>query len=164
MMSVSQESLYDLEAFLIAPRAVEPRALPRRYAEDDGEVTRSLAAALEGDEWWVALSQQERRTLTTDRLSSALWSGEVKNDAWVWREGMASWAPVTEVPQFALIAALPPAPTPPPERLDCDELGREDGTALAVKRVVMALSATAIVALFTTMYAISSGVGAGWLR
>jgi uncharacterized protein DUF4339 len=162
-MTMNQQHLEQLERALIGPShsleasETEPPMFPRRYAEDDDAVTRLLDEALEQDEWWVAVSPEERCTLTTARVSAGLWSGELGNHAWVWREGMASWAPVTEVPQFALIAALPPAPTPPPFELD--EPIAEEGPEGGLRGVVMGLSATAIVALFVTMYAISAGAG-----
>jgi hypothetical protein len=127
-------------------------------------------------EWWVALSAHQRCSLSTARLASALWTGEVSSEVWVWREGMPMWLPVTRVPEFEGTVALPPAPsqplTPPllplrtapptPEWTEPAhvESALEDPLSLRVKRAVMALSALAILALFATMYGISSG-GAG---
>jgi uncharacterized protein DUF4339 len=155
-MTFNQQQLEELETFLLGQDEAEPPVFQRRYDEDDA-VTRLLDDALEADEWWVAMSPEERCTLSTASVSAGLWSGQLKNDVWVWREGMAGWSPVTEVQEFALIAALPPAPTPPPQELDEPVL--DDPAGGRVRGLVMGLSATAIVALFMTMYAISAGAG-----
>lgn len=156
-MTIHQQHLDELETFLLGHDDAEPPMFQRRYDEDDDAVTRLLDDALEQDEWWVALSPAERCTLSTASLSAGLWSGQLRNDVWVWREGMAGWSPVTQVQEFALIAALPPAPTPPPPEPDEPVLEELPGGPL--RGLVMGLSATAIVALFMTMYAISAGAG-----
>lgn len=156
-MTTNHQHLEQLETFLIGQSDAEPPVFQRRYEEDDEAVTRLLDEALEHDEWWVAVSPEDRRTLTTASVSAGLWSGELKNDVWVWREGMACWSPVTHVPQFALIAALPPAPTPPAFQLD--EPTPEELPGGRLRGMVMGVSAAAIVALFVTMYAISAGAG-----
>jgi hypothetical protein len=162
-MTMNQQQLEELENYLLGSNDAQPALFDRRYDEDDDAVTRLLDEALEQDEWWVAVSKEERRTLTTASISAGLWSGEIKNDAWVWREGMPGWSPVTSVQEFALIAALPPAPTPPLPTFDAREPESESEEAIGgrIRGVVMGLSATAIVALFLTMYAISSGAGGG---
>lgn len=158
-MTMQDQRLEELETHLLGQTGAEPPMLTRRYDEDDDAVTRLLDDALEQDEWWVAVSPDERRAMSTESLSAALWSGQLKNDVWVWRAGMPGWAPVAQVPQFALIAALPPAPVPAPLQHALEEPALEELPEGRMRGVVMGLSATAIVALFTTMYAISAGAG-----
>lgn len=160
-MTMNQQHLEELETYLLASNDAQPPQLGRRYDEGDDAVTRLLDDALEQDEWWLAVSAEERRTLTTASISAGLWSGEIKNDAWVWRAGMPAWSPVTSVQEFALIAALPPAPTPPLPAQGELEAEPEEAVGGRIRGVVMGLSATAIVTLFLTMYAISSGAGGG---
>lgn len=99
--------------------------------EEATQVMRSPMAALGGanadpDDWTVNLSDDDQRQMTTDELVAGWLSGEVTEDAFVWRDGMGDWAAVPDVPELAekfaaaeaarprAVAAPAPAATPKP--------------------------------------------------
>ena len=91
-------------------------------AEDD-EATRVHQASSAGhDMWSVNLSDTEQRDMTAAEVVAAWNSGEITQDAYVWREGMDDWAPILDVPDLASQLSMPSAaaapwaaePAPPP--------------------------------------------------
>ncbi len=70
---------------------------------DDDEATRIApgAAAPGADEWSVNLSDTDQRTMTEEEIVAGWRSGLIREDAFVWKDGMDDWKPVLEVPELA---------------------------------------------------------------
>jgi predicted Zn finger-like uncharacterized protein len=113
-------------SLLAQAEALAPAAPPQGMVGDGGgdeegatrifnETSASPAAA--SDEWTVNLSETNQPTMSTADLLQAVRMGAVADDTYVWRDGMADWLSVAEVPE--LLAALggiappPPAPSAP---------------------------------------------------
>lgn len=70
------------------------------------------AAGTGSDEMWsVNLSDTEQRDMTFSQIVAGWQTGEIPDDAFVWKEGMADWAPILEAPE--LKPHLPPRAVPP---------------------------------------------------
>ncbi len=67
-------------------------------------------AALPSIEWSVNLSDTDERVMTTEQVVAAYHAGELEGEVFVWRDGMADWTLVTEVPE--LVAAFKASRTP----------------------------------------------------
>src|ERR1700722_5397831 len=52
-----------------------------------------------GDQWTVNVADGDQRTMTLDELVAAHRSGVVTDDTYCWKDGMADWLPVREVPE-----------------------------------------------------------------
>ncbi len=103
---------------------VDGTAPEEEYSEpvDDDEATRIVDTraafgasepAPAADAWSVNLSDTDQRTMTTDEIVAAYHAGELGQDAFVWREGMGDWLPVTDVPELVTaLGAGAPAPAP----------------------------------------------------
>jgi predicted Zn finger-like uncharacterized protein len=64
------------------------------------------------DTWTVNLSETDQRTLTTTEILGGYVAGWLTSDAYVWKDGMADWSPLLDVPE--LRDALGPQPQPAP--------------------------------------------------
>jgi predicted Zn finger-like uncharacterized protein len=63
--------------------------------------------------WSVNLSDTDQRTMSTEEIIAAWKSGEVTNDAFVWKDGMGDWVPILESAELApLLSAGAAAPNP----------------------------------------------------
>lgn len=76
------------------------------------------AAGAGGISWSVNLSDTDQRTMTTDEIVAGWKTGEVTNDAFVWKDGMGDWVPILECAELKpLLGGSAPAtgagaPTP----------------------------------------------------
>ncbi|MEZ4219878.1 MAG: zinc-ribbon domain-containing protein [Polyangiaceae bacterium] len=61
-------------------------------------------SAAEGDAWSVNLTDTDQRTMTTAEIVDSWNSGQMPEDAYVWKEGMDDWLPIGDVPE--LVAAI----------------------------------------------------------
>lgn len=71
---------------------------------DDDEATRvapGLSGAADSDAWSVNLSDTDQRSMTSDEIVEGWHSGLIREDAFVWKDGMDDWKPVLEVPELA---------------------------------------------------------------
>jgi hypothetical protein len=61
--------------------------------------------------WQVNFADDQILELTQAEIEQDLAAGNLSGENWVWRDGMASWLPITDVPEFAraLSAATPPS-------------------------------------------------------
>lgn len=68
------------------------------------------------DDWSVNLSDTDQRTMSTDEIIAGWHSGLVREDAFVWKDGMDDWKPVLEVPELAgrFFERRPSSPAPSP--------------------------------------------------
>lgn len=66
-------------------------------------------ASVRKDAWSVNLSDDDSRDMTTAELIAGWKSGLVTQDAYAWKDGMADWKPVLEIPELKqkLLAAKP---------------------------------------------------------
>jgi predicted Zn finger-like uncharacterized protein len=79
------------------------------------------AAAAAADTWSINLSETDQRSMTTNEIADGLRAGWISKDAYVWREGMAEWQPLTQVPELrdalgpssTRSASVPPAAAAP---------------------------------------------------
>jgi predicted Zn finger-like uncharacterized protein len=64
-----------------------------------------------GTSWSVNLSDTDQRTMTTDEIVAAWKTGELTNDAFVWKDGMGDWVAILENEELKplLTAAAPGA-------------------------------------------------------
>jgi predicted Zn finger-like uncharacterized protein len=69
------------------------------------------------DTWSVNLSDSDQRDMTLSELVAGWQSGEIPDDAFVWKDGMGDWAPILEAPELrphlAPRTAATPEPAPP---------------------------------------------------
>ena len=54
----------------------------------------------EAEGWSVNLSDTDQRTMSTAEIVDGFRSGTLTDDAYVWRDGMADWQPVLDVPEL----------------------------------------------------------------
>jgi uncharacterized protein (TIGR00266 family) len=67
------------------------------------------------DVWYVGINGQQQGPLGTQQLMDAIRTGQVTATAYVYGGGLASWTPITQVPQLAgVFHGAPPPPPPPP--------------------------------------------------
>jgi hypothetical protein len=61
--------------------------------------------------WQVNFADDQILELTQAEIEQDLAAGNLTRENWVWRDGMASWLPITDVPEFAsaLNTAAPPS-------------------------------------------------------
>jgi predicted Zn finger-like uncharacterized protein len=79
------------------------------------------AAAAGADAWSINLSETDQRSMTTNEIADGCRAGWISKDAYVWREGMAEWQPLTQVPELrdaigpssTRSASVPPAAAAP---------------------------------------------------
>ncbi|MDW8250342.1 MAG: DUF4339 domain-containing protein, partial [Myxococcales bacterium] len=53
-----------------------------------------------GSSWMVLMGQGEQKTVTVQQLSELYRQGTIHPNTFVWREGMASWQPISEVTEL----------------------------------------------------------------
>jgi predicted Zn finger-like uncharacterized protein len=58
------------------------------------------AGGTEAESWSVNLSDTDQRTMSSEQIIEGFLSGEVTDDAFVWKEGMDDWMPVLEVDEL----------------------------------------------------------------
>ncbi|HEY3233103.1 MAG TPA: zinc-ribbon domain-containing protein [Polyangiaceae bacterium] len=75
-----------------------------------GDNGAQAAPASPGEAWSVNLSETEQRDMTTEEIVNGWKSGRVTEDAYVWREGMADWAPILSVAELSGLLSAPGAP------------------------------------------------------
>lgn len=64
--------------------------------------------------WYVAVQGQSHGPFSIEQLTAAVAKGEVQPSTMVWTAGMQAWLPVSQVPQLAGAAQVPPPPPPAP--------------------------------------------------
>ncbi|HTJ83120.1 MAG TPA: GYF domain-containing protein, partial [Polyangiaceae bacterium] len=101
----------------------DPGALAQIQADgggfDDNAATKLLssppadfgAAAPNPDEWTVSASDDDQRTMTTAQILGAYAAGQLTADSYVWKDGMADWLPIQQVPELAPLLAAAGEPT-----------------------------------------------------
>jgi hypothetical protein len=62
--------------------------------------------------WVVCCPDEDDRELTLPEIEQAIAKNEVNGDAIVWRDGMAEWLPIHQVPELRLLLKKPPLPKP----------------------------------------------------
>src|SRR5262245_17228234 len=62
--------------------------------------------------WVVCCPDEEDRELTLPEIEAAIARNEVNGDAIVWRDGMAEWLPIHQVPELRVLLKKPPLPKP----------------------------------------------------
>jgi|SRR5688572_11404825 len=60
-------------------------------------------------EWSVNFSETDQRTLSTQQILEGYQAGQIPADVYVWRDGMADWAPLLECAELAPLLAGGPA-------------------------------------------------------
>jgi predicted Zn finger-like uncharacterized protein len=74
----------------------------------------------ETDGWSVNLSDTDQRTMSTAEIVDGFRNGSITDDAFVWKDGMADWKPVLDVPELKQAigknrkSGVPRASAPPP--------------------------------------------------
>jgi predicted Zn finger-like uncharacterized protein len=62
-----------------------------------------------GEPWTVNVSDGDQRSMTSAELVGAFHAGTVNDETYCWRDGMADWLPVREIPELQqAVAAGPP--------------------------------------------------------
>jgi len=71
-------------------------------------------AGVRKDAWSVNLSDDDSRDMTTAEIIAGWKSGLVTQDAYAWKDGMADWKPILEIPELKqkLLASRPLKPEP----------------------------------------------------
>src|SRR4051794_22035637 len=78
----------ELEAAAAAPAQGQDEAT-RVY-----DYTKQAAA---GEEWTVAVSEGDQRTLTTAQIVELYGAGTVTGETYAWKDGMGDWLPIAEI-------------------------------------------------------------------
>ncbi len=63
-------------------------------------------------QWFYGVGGEQRGPVSMEQLKSLLAEGSLSPETVVWREGMGSWLPISQVPELA--PAVPSAQVPPP--------------------------------------------------
>ena len=67
--------------------------------------------------WFYTSNGNQSGPVTQQELASKVQSGEIKSSDLIWKEGMADWLPLNQVPEFSgtVVASVPQfgAPMPP---------------------------------------------------
>ncbi len=66
------------------------------------------------DEWTVSVADDDQRNLTTPQVVAEFQNGVVTPETFVWREGMAEWQALAEVPELAASCGLAVGGAPEP--------------------------------------------------
>ena len=66
-----------------------------------------------GDAWHIAISGQTHGPFSAAQIAEGLSLGQIEKSTPVWRDGMAGWQPLSDVPQLAQRTPPPPPPAPP---------------------------------------------------
>ena len=61
--------------------------------------------ATSGDQWTVNVADGDQRTMTQDEILAAYKSGVVNDETYCWKDGMADWLPIREVPELYAAAS-----------------------------------------------------------
>ena len=61
--------------------------------------------------WMVAVNGQQSGPFTIQQMQQLAQQGQINPQTYVWRQGMAGWEFISNVPELASLFA---APTPPP--------------------------------------------------
>src|SRR5687768_8708257 len=62
--------------------------------------------------WVVCCPDEDDRELTLPEIEAAIAKNEINGDAIVWRDGMAEWLPIHQVPELRVLLKKPPLPKP----------------------------------------------------
>ena len=98
---------------------------PRRGAsagdDDEGEgATRVFAEGAgpggAGDEWTVNVTDEDQRTLSASQIVVEYQRGVVNDDTYVWKDGMADWLPLSDVPELMRMLSVGASPRARPPR------------------------------------------------
>lgn len=101
--------------------AGEPGAAPAAVA--------AAAAATPGDEWTVNVNDDDQRTMTTAQIVSEYQRGAIPGDAYVWKDGMTDWLPLSNVPELMQPAMAAGRPAAGPATQASPQYGK-DGTVV----------------------------------
>ena len=86
--------------------------------EDDATRVQASTRDQEGADpnaWSVNLSDTDQRTMTTAEIADYWNSGQMPEDAYVWKEGMGDWMPIGDVPELVAAISAGGAPSQPPQ-------------------------------------------------
>ena len=117
--SVTNEQVLDADA--LPPSARVPDltpTVPLKSANDPaGAETQTPTPAIESRGkteglWVVCCPDEDDRELTLPEIEAAIAKNEVNGDAIVWRDGMAEWLPIHQVPELRVLLKKPPLPKP----------------------------------------------------
>ncbi|MEP2774874.1 MAG: GYF domain-containing protein [Luteolibacter sp.] len=67
--------------------------------------------------WYYSKNGMQLGPVAEEELLAKSKSGEVAATDLIWKEGMADWTPLGQVPEFQLSASTPAAMTPPPSSM-----------------------------------------------
>ena len=69
---------------------------------------------MNGPTFHVAVNGQTQGPFTLQQMAAGVSQGQINGETMVWSQGMAGWAPASQVAQLASCFAAPPPPPPPP--------------------------------------------------
>ena len=104
--------------------------------DDDGLMATRVAGmdgapSVSTPDWTVALGDQERQ-MSQLQIAEEMQRGAITGDTYVWRDGMADWQAVSQVPELASILARAAAPAAAPAPVaHAPAPAHEDGLGLA---------------------------------
>jgi predicted Zn finger-like uncharacterized protein len=64
-----------------------------------------------GDQWTVNVADGDQRTMGLPEVVSAFRAGTINEETYIWRDGMADWLPVREVPEVFSQCQMGPRPS-----------------------------------------------------
>jgi predicted Zn finger-like uncharacterized protein len=90
-----------------ATRVYAPNFEPAAYTAGREEATRVMSVPSSSrfgepgpEDWTVNISDSEQRIMRLDEIVNGYASGLVSDSAYVWKDGMADWLPLNEVPEI----------------------------------------------------------------
>jgi hypothetical protein len=111
------EPVLDSDAVPVAAKV--PDLTPTVPLQQAGEKAAARAAAPAGESsakpaglWVVCCPEQDDRELTLPEIEAAIAKDEINGEAIVWRDGMAEWLPIHQVPELRVLLKRPPLPKP----------------------------------------------------
>jgi membrane protease subunit (stomatin/prohibitin family) len=69
---------------------------------------------MNGPTFHVAVNGQTQGPFSLQQMAAGVSQGQINGETMVWSQGMAGWAPASQVAQLASCFAAPPPPPPPP--------------------------------------------------
>jgi predicted Zn finger-like uncharacterized protein len=63
-----------------------------------------------GEPWTVNVADGDQRTMTTHEIVDAFQQGVVNDETYCWKDGMADWLPLRDIPEIFSLVGAQPAP------------------------------------------------------
>jgi hypothetical protein len=73
-------------------------------------MAQQMNPTVDGQEWLVLISQDDRRTMSTRQVQAEVQAGRLARETLVWRAGMSAWASIGSIAELAMQNTRPTVP------------------------------------------------------